>query len=153
MEAPRGTGRALAGEEAAMFGKVIEGGTRALDFFLRRHALVAQNLAHIETPNYRAQDLDFGAALDTAFREAEQGGAVSATTRATAPGHFPAPNALRDGIVVTDPSTPAGRDGNSVDIDRESAKLSENALRYDATTRIVAHRLAMLQNVVTEGGR
>ena len=134
-----------------MFGKVIEGGTRALDFFLRRHSLIAQNLAHIETPGYKPQDLDFSAALESAFRESGAGAADAAT--APQKGHFPAPSALRDGVVVTDGSTPAGRDGNAVDLDRESAKLAENNLRYEATTRIIAHRLALLKYTVTDGGR
>ena len=137
-----------------MFGKVIEGGSRALDFFLRRHGLIAQNLAHIETPGYKPQDLDFSAALESAFKETNSGmaGGAGATT-ATQKGHFPAPNALRDGHVVTDNSTPAGRDGNAVDLDRESAKLAENNLRYDATTSIIAHWLSLLKYTVTEGGR
>jgi len=137
-----------------MFGKVIEGGTRALDFFLRRHGLIAQNLAHIETPGYKPQDLDFSAALESAFKESDSGMAGGAGhTSATQKGHFPAPNALRDGHVVTDNGAPAGRDGNAVDLDRESAKLAENNLRYDATTRIIAHRLQLLKHAVSDGGR
>lgn len=117
-----------------MFGKIIEGGERALDFFVRRHGLLAQNIAHLETPNYRPKDLDFKSALEAAF---EPGGAKTAG----------------EGEIVTDTRTAPGRDGNAVDLDRESAKLAQNSLRYDATTRIIAHRLALLKHAVTDGGR
>ena len=80
-----------------MFDKVVQGGTRALDLFMRRHTLIAQNLAHIETPNYRPQDLDFKSALEAAF-----GQSGPPRIQATTPGHLSVPSPLSDGTVVTD---------------------------------------------------
>jgi flagellar basal-body rod protein FlgB len=128
-----------------MFGHIVAGAERALDFLVRRHALIAQNLAHIETPGYRPQELDFRAALEAAFRSEP----APAKER---PGHFAASSPLRDGMVLTDPHAVAGRDGNAVDLDRESAKLAENSLRHDAATRILAHRLSLLRFAATDGG-
>ena len=122
-----------------MFGKIIEGGQTALDLFVRRHGLLAQNIAHLETPGYRPKDLDFQSALEAAFEPQGSGAAASALGS--------------DGHVVTDTRTAAGRDGNAVDLDRESAKIAQNSLRYDATTRIIAHKLAALKFVVSDGGR
>lgn len=111
-----------------VFGKFVDGATRSLDLLLRRHALLAQNLAHLDTPGYRARDLDFAGALEAAFA-----------------------GAPADGWVV-EVQAPPGVDGNTVDLDRESTKMAENSLRYDAVTRVLAHRLALLKYVVTEGG-
>jgi flagellar basal-body rod protein FlgB len=130
-----------------LFGRIVEGLGRSLDLFVRRHGLIAQNLAHLETPGYRPQDLDFARALELAFAGA---------ARREAPRHarhIPLASPMDDGEVVTDTRGSPGRDGNAVDLDRETARLMENGLRFDVATRILGHRLSLLKYVVTEGGK
>jgi flagellar basal-body rod protein FlgB len=129
-----------------LFGRVIEGVGRSLDLFLRRHALVTQNLAHLDTPGYIPKDLDFAHALEAAFRKP----GPKVTLR---PGHLPLSSPFEEGRVEEDLRSAPGRDGNAVDLDRETTRMVENSLRFDAASRILAHKLALLKYVVTEGGK
>jgi flagellar basal-body rod protein FlgB len=113
----------------------LEGVARALTVHARRHAVLAANVANVETPGYRAQDTDFQHALRDAFSTAESGD--------------PAPRAER---VVEDRSVPPRADGNTVDLDLAMAELSDNAQRYQALTKILTKRLGLLRQAI-DGSR
>ncbi len=116
-----------------IFGPVIEGLGQALDLYQARHRVLAENVANAETPGYRARDLDFGAALARAF---EPG--------ADADGGEPA-------APLVDTHATVKVDGNSVDLDTEMARLSQNALEIVALSQIIAKRYAGLRAVITDG--
>ena len=42
-------------------------------------------------------------------------------------------------------------DGNTVDLDREMAKMAENQLMYNASIRMLTHQFRMLKTAITEG--
>jgi flagellar basal-body rod protein FlgB len=119
----------------ALIDPTLEGVARALTVHARRHAVLAANVANVETPGYRAEDTDFKHALRDAF--------------ATAANGEPAPRAER---VVEDHSAPPRADGNTVDLDLAMAELSDNAQRYQALTRILTKRLGMLRQAI-DGSR
>lgn len=100
----------------------------------QRHEVIASNLANIETPGYRARELDFRTALREAFETAEEG------RPATAP------------RVVADVEAPARADGNTVDLDLQMAKLSENAGSYTTCARLLAKEFEHLREAI-EGTR
>jgi flagellar basal-body rod protein FlgB len=104
----------------------------------RRQEVLATNLANVETPGFHAGEVDFRTALQRAF---DSSAAASGDTA-------PEPAAL-----VEDTSAPARADGNTVDLDLQMAKLSENAGRYTALARILSTRLALMRAAITEGGR
>jgi flagellar basal-body rod protein FlgB len=110
---------------------IFDGLARALDVHHRRHDVLATNLANVETPGFRAQEVDFRSALARAFERTEQ----------------PRPAEL-----VEDASAPARADGNTVDLDLQMAKLAENAGRYTALARILGKRIGLVRLAV-DGGR
>lgn len=117
---------------------------KALDASWARHEFLASNLANAETPGFKRQDLDFQSYLRSAL---SPGIAVSTTH----PRHISStgPKPL---YVTTDPSslTP---DGNNVDVDREMAEVSSNALYYTAVLRQLGEHLGLLRKAITEGRR
>jgi flagellar basal-body rod protein FlgB len=123
-------GRDVPLEEDAMgiFGPVIQGLGAALDVYQARHRVLAENVANAETPGFRARDLDFGAALTRAF---ERDGAGEARAGAVEP--------------VVDTRATVKIDGNSVDLDTEMARLSENTMKEVALTRILARKFESLK--------
>jgi flagellar basal-body rod protein FlgB len=127
------------------FGPIIDGVAHSLDLFVRRHGVISQNLAHLDTPGYRAHDLEFQQALEAAFQRRPP-------ERPANPRHLPVGSALERGEVVEDPHAVAGRDGNTVDLDRETARLAQNGIRYETGVRLVERKLALLKYAVTEGG-
>jgi flagellar basal-body rod protein FlgB len=103
-----------------LFDGTMEGLSRALTLRQRQHEVLASNLANIETPGYRARDLDFGAALKEAFAATDGGEAVAPPAR-----------------IVEDTAVPPRADGNTVDIDLQMVKLSANAGAYTTLARLL----------------
>ncbi|HHY98102.1 MAG TPA: flagellar basal body rod protein FlgB [Firmicutes bacterium] len=109
---------------------------RALDALSLRHQAISNNIANVNTPGYKAMEVSFEAELERALKE--QGDPV----------------AISDAeITVTRENTVYRADGNSVDVDREMARLAENTERYNAIAQLVSTRLRMLRSVVNEGRR
>jgi flagellar basal-body rod protein FlgB len=113
----------------------LQGLANALTVHNRRHTVLATNLANVETPGYRAQDIDFRAELRRAFQAAEVGGTMPV-----------------DPQVIDDDDVAPRADGNTVDLDIQMAELSDNAGRYVALTRILSKRLGLLRSAI-EGTR
>ena len=119
---------------------------QALSLQARRTEVIAANLANADTPNYKARDLDFRAAL----------------AQAGAPGS-PLPlagtNARHLGTVGADPGNDApllyrtplapALDGNTVDANLEQASFAENAVRYQATLTFINSKLRGLMTAIT----
>ncbi len=89
----------------------------ALKLRAQRQQVLASNIANADTPDYKARDIDFNAALRAAITAAE----------ADMPTSAPAPQLLYRSVVQ--PSA----DGNTVDMDVERAQFAQNAARYEAS--------------------
>jgi flagellar basal-body rod protein FlgB len=122
-----------------LFDPTLAGLAQALTLHQRRHEILTSNLANLETPGYRAQELDFSAALTDAFASAASEGPTEAVAA-------PAPQ------VVEDTTAPPRADGNTVDLDLQMTKLGANGSRYVALARILGLRLALLRQAI-EGSR
>jgi flagellar basal-body rod protein FlgB len=117
----------------------------ALDFHLERHNLLASNIAHVDTPGYKPNDLartgegGFEQAMQVALaRTNEQHMNVGATDPLV-------------GRVFQDLSAGGGADGNFVSLDREAGKLAANRLRYDIVSVLVKTQLDGLMRAATDG--
>jgi flagellar basal-body rod protein FlgB len=120
---------------------------QALGLESRRAQLLAANLANADTPNFKARDLDFKAAL------AQAGGSTTATLplRATQAAHIGVAAAGADNdpaLLYRVPLAPA-LDGNTVDAQLEQASFAENAVRYQATLTLLNARLRGLMTAIT----
>jgi len=104
-----------------MFTPFVHALGSALSLHHARHNLLAENVANAETPGYRGRDLEFQHVLEAAF-DGDAGAERGAESVE--------PTVDRDGIVKID--------RNSVDLDTEMARLSDNALRIVALSRFVS---------------
>jgi len=120
-----------------LFDRTMDGLAEALTLHQRRHEVLASNLANVETPGFRARDLDFQTALRAAF-DPERADPATAGD---------------DVRLVTDLDAPARADGNTVDLDLQMAKLGGNGTRYLALARLLGLRIALLRTAIEEGGR
>jgi len=113
----------------------------------KRQTLIASNISNLETPGYRAKDLDFKTALARAVE-----GAHGLDLATTDPGHI---QCASGPAFRADPFDEKGEwNGyNWVNIEREMLKLMENNLRYKTATEILLRKLALLKEVIREGGR
>lgn len=131
---------------ADLFGSTVALLARALDFRALQHGVVAANLANVDTPNYRAQEVRF----ESQLKRAMDGARIVATN----PRHLSGGSSLRDvrPEVVEVPGQPRS-DGNLVDIDREMTKLAENHLMYNATVQMLTKQLQSIRLAIQEGGQ
>lgn len=120
----------------------------ALKVQSKRMEVLAKNLANVDTPNYKAQDIDFktalaqagspGAALPLATTTSNQIG-NSATT-----GDIDTSGALKYRVPLA-PSL----DGNTVDAQMEQAAFADNTVRYQATLTFLTGSLKDLMTAIT----
>jgi flagellar basal-body rod protein FlgB len=118
---------------------------QALRFRAQRNEVLSSNIANADTPNYKARDLDFAAAL----RSASGGGLNVQKTSAL---HLqPAQSAVRGGATMYRiPSQPT-LDGNTVESDVEQAAFAENAVQYRASLAFLDGQIRTLRYALKGG--
>lgn len=111
---------------------------KALNLRAQRQQLIASNIANADTPNYKARDIDFRAAMDSA-----QGGrGQSAGLVRTAATHLQgAAGGVDGGPLLYRSTVQASIDGNTVDMDVERAQFADNALRYEANLTFISSQI------------
>jgi flagellar basal-body rod protein FlgB len=103
---------------------------RALSGASLRQQAIAQNIANVNTPGYRRQEVDFESALQAAWNKG------SGSVERVAP------------AVETDASSVMRADGSSVDIDTEAAEQAKNGLQYEAVSSVMKARTAILKSAI-----
>ena len=105
--------------------------TQALRIRDQRQQVLASNIANADTPNYKARDLDFKAALQGAL-QAAPAAAGGTTLATTAPGHLAArPGLAADAGLLYRTPAQGSVDGNTVDMDAERAAFADNTVHYE----------------------
>lgn len=110
-----------------------------LKFRALRNQVLSSNIANADTPNYKARDLDFGSALKSARHE-------SIGMTQTSELHKKAWQEPSDaGRTMYRIPHQATLDGNTVEMDVEQAKFSENALKYRASLAFLDGQIRTLR--------
>jgi flagellar basal-body rod protein FlgB len=97
-----------------------------MDLLSDRQKLVVSNLANIDTPGYKSQDIDF----QFEFISLAEGQAPNVTDT--------------PGLVIKS-------DGNNVSLDRETRLLSETALRFNVASNLMKAQLKIVESAIKEG--
>ncbi|MFA7680611.1 MAG: flagellar basal body rod protein FlgB [Pigmentiphaga sp.] len=123
---------------------------QALKLRAQRQEVLSSNLANAETPNFKARDFDFGAALRAATGQADGVPAPGGVSLAVTHGRHIRANASPALPVALQYRTPtqAAIDGNTVDPDLERTRFTDNALRYDAALRMLNGQIQTLQRAI-----
>ncbi len=123
---------------------------KVMDMQLQRQNVVMSNLANISTPNYKALNLEWEQELQAALG-LDARGKMTQTNQQHLPSVFKADTfgpefekAFRPHIVKGD---------DSVDLDKEMAKLSKNTLMYNAMSTIIKRNFEGLSKIIADGGK
>ena len=108
-----------------------------------RETVAASNLANVDTPNYRSQEIEF---QDTLAREL--GATLALTT--TSASHQSASLATT-GSVREAPGLPMRRDGNTVQLDRELLTMSKAAGEFSAAQTALSAKFRLVRYAINEG--
>lgn len=138
---------------AINFDKALGIHEQALMLRARRNEVLAVNIANADTPNFKARDIDFRAALATAA--GGQGSDGSLALERTRGGHIDPAGAgmspLEAQLKYRTPNQPT-LDGNTVESHVEQVAFAENALRYQASLQFLGGKFNTLKSAIT-GGR
>lgn len=119
----------------------------ALHLRAQRQEVLAANIAHADTPNYKARDFDFGARLSDAV---ERGRAASSVSMATTSSRHIAGQAqatAADDLQYRVPHQ-SSLDGNTVEMDVERVAFADNALRYESNLTLINAKIKSLLSAV-----
>jgi flagellar basal-body rod protein FlgB len=125
--------------------------------YLRSHRaeVLANNLANVDTPNFKARDVDFSSLVDKATTMQNAGAAKSfgQSLRADRPlrtneRHLSLnDNGGDDDLLYQVPSQPS-IDGNTVEEHQEMARFAKNAMNYEASLSFLNSRFKGLQSAI-----
>jgi len=119
---------------------------RTLDLRQARQRVIASNIANEETPGYRATDLNFMDSLQAAHRG--RGPVTLAVTQGNHIGPRGNPVQQVTGKLDHAPAGDLPLDANSVNIELEMAKMSDNAMQYNSAASIMAIRFRQLMSAI-----
>lgn len=131
---------------SSLFSKTIGLLAQALDVRSERHRVITSNIANQDTPGYKAMEVNFKEALGSAS------GSFPLPLQRTDPSHLsPAGGVFASSHAAVSPGSSQRLDGNTVNGEREMAKLAENTLFYTATTQILSGKFRGIRNAIREG--
>jgi len=113
-----------------------------------RNAVIRNNIANVETPNFKASEVEFESTLARALQGT---GFVGARTH---PGHREIGGGELDSVVpriVQRKGLSMRFDGNNVDIESENVKLAQNSLYYNTMVEKMNSELRRLRLAISEG--
>jgi flagellar basal-body rod protein FlgB len=109
-----------------------------------RQQLLASNIANADTPNYKARDINFTTAMQTALAHSGEGAAPATALTTTSPSHLGANGSqgtLDSAAVLYRTADQGSVDGNTVDMDTERAQFADNAVHYEANLTMLNHQI------------
>jgi flagellar basal-body rod protein FlgB len=117
----------------------------ALSLRAQRQELLASNIANADTPNYKARDVDFSQALQSALAKTDETATQLTKTVATHLDGKTTTNTIGGAPVLYRTVKQGSVDGNTVDMDVERNQFTDNALRYEAGITIIS---AQMKNIL-----
>lgn len=118
---------------------------QALALHARRAEMLASNLANADTPNYKARDIDFKAALQSA--QGQTPGAVG--LKRTQAGHIGSDSDMEAmGLVKYRVPNQSALDGNTVNAEVEQAEFTRNAIQYQAALTFLGGRIKTMMTAI-----
>ncbi|MFS0823618.1 flagellar basal body rod protein FlgB [Bacillus sp. 1P02SD] len=128
-----------------LFANTIHSLEKALDYSALRQKVISNNIANVDTPNYKAQDVSFKNLLSNEMNS-------QLRANRTNEKHFEFTSSKRlKSPLVTKNDTAYNHNGNNVDIDKEMALLAENQIYYNAVTERISGKFNTLKTVIKGG--
>ena len=115
---------------------------KAADASWTRNEVISNNIANVDTPNYKRKDVEFSTYLLAELEGANSSGLSEVVAKIDL-----------DGLTATsytDYSELSYRlDGNNVDIDTENVELASNQIQYQALLGSITNEFTMIKAAMT----
>ncbi|MBI5708572.1 MAG: hypothetical protein HZC36_16425 [Armatimonadetes bacterium] len=116
-----------------LFGPQLDRLQTSMRLTAERHALLAENLANVNTPGYHRKDASFELVLETKLKGPQR------------------VQELRRRLYGTGLGSAESGNGEPPELEREVLAMSETELRYQALTDFASSHISGLRNVIREG--
>jgi flagellar basal-body rod protein FlgB len=117
---------------------------RSLDLAVQRQGLISANVVNVDTPGYKTIDMNF----EEELKRAVDPGAGLAVTNSR---HFSSKNGNGTAAVTPVEGLTERNDLNNVNIDREMAQQSTNAMKFSMAAQLLAGKFRTLRSAINEG--
>jgi len=132
------------------FGKTVELLHRGLSVSSLRREVISDNIANVDTPNFKRKTVSFESELSSALAAEKQAPGLQAFK--TDPRHidFSGPSKAMDvkPRITLDYLTTTQNNGNNVDIEEESMLELQNQMQYQIMTQAVSYEFAQVNLVL-----
>lgn len=117
----------------------------ALETASVKNKVIAENIANIDTPGYKAQDIEFFDVMNEILDNGKKLPLARTNEKHLPPAELDAdPSAF-----VYQQNNPSVRnDGNDVNIDYEMSQMAENTIRYNMISDMTAGKFTKLKNII-----
>ncbi|MBC8063048.1 MAG: flagellar basal body rod protein FlgB [Clostridiaceae bacterium] len=121
---------------------------KALDSSWKRNEVISNNIANVDTPNFKRSGVRFEDVLTQVLDKNE----IELNT--SDPRHITlSPKNLDPKIEVDNKELKYRLDGNNVDIEGEMAELAKNSIKYNSLAQSVSGAYKKMKHVISEGRR
>ncbi|MCL6442037.1 MAG: flagellar basal body rod protein FlgB [Alicyclobacillus sp.] len=124
--------------------QVLQHALQAADL---RQQVYANNIANVETPGYKREDVAFESMLQAALEQSDQAAGNSLFTPSGSSLNLTSAAAVVPQIVM-DTSTQTDNNGNNVDLDAEMADMAENQIRYETLLQALTDQFSRLKTAI-----
>lgn len=128
-----------------LFGNAITSLERGLNYSTTKGQVISQNVANVDTPNYKAKGVSF----KEVFADVKTDNLNAYKTDVK---HIDFKASTKQTGVYDYSNFRYRHDGNGVDMDKEQADLATNQIYYNALVDRLNGKFSTLQNVI-KGGR
>ena len=132
------------------FGKTVDIMQRTMDVSLTRREVIANNIANVETPNFKRTDVNFEASLARALNSENAPDNLEAKMSST--NHIPFNRSVDYRSVqprfVLDYLTQTKNNGNNVDIEQETMAATRNQMMYELMTSSISSQFSRINMVL-----
>lgn len=129
-----------------LFGGTIQTLEKSLAYSTAKNRTIAQNIANVDTPNYKSRKVLFKNVLADTMSESIQ-------NKRTHPQHINFQKHHDQSYIIREnKNTMYSHNGNNVDVDQEMAELAKNQFYYQAVVDRLNGKFSNIEKVIRGGG-
>lgn len=127
-----------------LFSNTITALEKGLNYSALKQKVISNNIANVDTPNYKAKDVSFKHVFDQ--EKTKVIGAYRTNVR-----HIPFQSSPSNLPIVVQKNVQYNHNGNSVDLDKEMSSLATNQIYYNALIERISGKFNSLETVIKGG--
>jgi flagellar basal-body rod protein FlgB len=127
----------------SLFSSTIQSLENGLNYSSAKQKLISQNIANVDTPNYKAKSISFKDQLNDSIATFE--------ANKTNPRHFEFSGRGASGYSISSRPFQYNHNGNGVDIDKEMSEMASNQIYFNALSDRINGKFNSMKSVIRGG--